>query len=257
MKYSDDSHFYTDQSFTDDYYIYDSYANSYNNPHNNEFDNLENNESSQAETVTSKKCFIYKSFIWNYFDKEKNRPYAKCRLCPKNKGIIKCTKGSTLSLKKHFTIHKGKVPELDKRKSNIAIVDMLKNQSSVNNCLCESFNLAHFKNLIKCWIVKHNRPFYIIEDDDLKEIFLYLEPNAIALSADLVRKHITNDFREECNKLYERLQKISGKLLITTDIWTTDNNDKSFIAITLYYIDTSWKLKNILLDFININRSHS
>ncbi|CAG8794472.1 2803_t:CDS:1, partial [Cetraspora pellucida] len=52
---SDDFHLYTDQSFTDDYYVYDSYADSYDNFHNNKSDNLENNESSQAETVTNKK----------------------------------------------------------------------------------------------------------------------------------------------------------------------------------------------------------
>ncbi|CAG8693201.1 20852_t:CDS:2, partial [Cetraspora pellucida] len=165
---------YDYQSFINDYYVYDSYTDSYDNPHNNKSDNLENNESSQAETVIR---------------------------------IIKYAKGLTSSLKKHLTTRKEKVPELDKGKSNITIVDMLKNQSSVNNCSRESFNLTHFKNLIKHWIVKHNQPFYIIEDDDFKKIFLYLETNAIVPSADLVRRHITNDFKKECNKLYKKLQK--------------------------------------------------
>ncbi|CAG8519292.1 1336_t:CDS:2 [Cetraspora pellucida] len=55
-------------------------------------------------------------------------------------------------------------------------------------------------------------------NDDLKEIFLYLEFNIIALTANSIRRYIINDFKEECIKLYERLQEISEKLLIMTNI---------------------------------------
>ncbi|CAG8794984.1 8443_t:CDS:1, partial [Racocetra fulgida] len=45
-----------------------------------------------------------------------------------------------------------------------------------------------------------------------------------------------SNFEEERNKLYEKLQEVPEKFSITTDIWTTD--DKSFMAITLHYLDS-------------------
>ncbi|CAG8570640.1 12997_t:CDS:1, partial [Ambispora leptoticha] len=38
---------------------------------------------------------------------------------------------------------------------------------------------------------------------------------------------------------------------------TTDTNDKSFMAVTIHYINDSWKLKHILLDFIHMSGPHT
>ncbi|CAG8807332.1 5119_t:CDS:2 [Cetraspora pellucida] len=113
-----------------------------------------------------------------------------------------CTR-STLSLRKHFTKHIEKVPELDKekKKPNVSVIDMLQNQQTVNNRPSEPFDLNIFKDLIKCWIVKRNRLFSIVEDNKLKEIFAYLEPQANAPSADSIKRYVMNDFEEKCHKL--------------------------------------------------------
>ncbi|CAG8545370.1 22197_t:CDS:2 [Cetraspora pellucida] len=141
-----------------------------------------------------------------------------------------CTR-STSSLGKHLTKHVGKISELDKEKKklNVSVIDMLQNQQIVNN---------HPNN-------------------ELKEIFAYLEPQANASSADSIKRYVMNDFEEECHKLMMKLQKISGKFSVMTDIWITNTNEKSFMAVILHYLDTSWKLKSILLDFINMDGLHS
>ncbi|CAG8732351.1 16979_t:CDS:2 [Cetraspora pellucida] len=133
--------------------------------------------------------------------------------------------GTTSNLKRHLNSHKTKVPEL--KKLNI------KEGISV--------------------IIKKNRPFQIIEDTELRSIFTYLKPDAIAPSADLIKQHIVSDFEKEYMRLCEKLQKIPSGVALTTDIWTTDTNDKFFMAVTIYYINDSWKLKHILLDFIHIS----
>lgn len=53
------------------------------------------------------------------------------------------------------------------------------------------------------------------------------------------------------------MQEIPGGISITTDIWTSDSYDKSFMAITIHYLNSSWRLKNILLDFISMKGSHT
>ncbi|CAG8843215.1 3294_t:CDS:2, partial [Gigaspora margarita] len=122
-------------------------------------------DSSQVESVVSNKSSLRaRSFVWKYFKKKKNGSFAKCNFCHPKK-LIKCADGSTSSLRRHLTIHKGKVPELINKELNISVVDLLKNQQSINNCPHEPFDLKTFKTLVKRWIVKHNYPFNIIEDE--------------------------------------------------------------------------------------------
>ena len=52
-------------------------------------------------------------------------------------------------------------------------------------------------------------------------------------------------------KIQEAFQDVSGKISFTIDIWTSPST-KSFLAITAHYIDKDWKLKNILIDFVQI-----
>ena len=79
----------------------------------------------------------------------------------------------------------------------------------------------------------------------------------IAPSADLIKRHVTYDFEVERTKLRDKLQKIPGGISVTTDIWTTETYDKSFMSVTIHYLNSSWKLRSILLDFISMKGSHT
>src|SRR5438105_12704638 len=96
--------------------------------------------SESTSQVSSESSARTRSFVWKYFKKDGS--YAKCDICEKK---LKCINSSTSSLKKHLKSHKDQIPEL-----NI-------NQQS--NSLREPFNSKKFIDLIKRWIVIHNRPF--------------------------------------------------------------------------------------------------
>lgn len=49
---------------------------------------------------------------------------------------------------------------------------------------------------------------------------------------------------------------MTGRLSFTLDAWTSPNN-KSFLGVTCHFIDNNWKNKDILLDFICLEGSHS
>jgi hypothetical protein len=70
------------------------------------------------------------------------------------------------------------VPELDNnnKKRSTSVLDMLKNNQQVSQH--EEFDQEKLSNMIKQWIIMHNRPFYLVEDNGLKDIILYLEPQA-------------------------------------------------------------------------------
>ena len=63
-------------------------------------------------------------------------------------------------------------------------------------------------------------------------------------------------YRRTC-RASSKLQEIPGGIAVTTDIWTTDSFDKSFMTVTIHYLNNSWKLRGILLDFISIKGSHT
>src|SRR6266542_5295138 len=52
------------------------------------------------------------------------------------------------------------------------------------------------------------------------------------------------------------VQQIPGKVALTSDMWTASNSS-SFLSLTIHYVDSSWKLKNFLLDIIPIEVQHN
>ena len=63
-------------------------------------------------------------------------------------------------------------------------------------------------------------------------------------------------YKDDKEKVKNILKTISGKILFTTDCWTSSSS-KSFMSITAHFIDNDWNLKHLLLDFIEINDSHT
>ncbi|CAJ0759489.1 2904_t:CDS:2, partial [Entrophospora sp. SA101] len=50
---------------------------------------------------------------------------------------------------------------------------------------------------------------------------------------------------------------VKNKILLTLDIWTSENSHTSFLGVTCHYINDEWKLKHFLLDIIPFHESHS
>jgi hypothetical protein len=52
------------------------------------------------------------------------------------------------------------------------------------------------------------------------------------------------------------LSKISSKISLTADFWTSLKM-KSFMAITIHFIDKDWKLQHFVLDIFEFKGSHT
>ncbi len=55
--------------------------------------------------------------------------------------------------------------------------------------------------------------------------------------------------------LFSIQKSIPGKISFTIDGWTSPNVI-SFLGITCHYIDTDWKVQDILLDFVSFSGPH-
>ncbi|CAB5390718.1 unnamed protein product [Rhizophagus irregularis] len=114
------------------------------------------------------------------------------------------------------------------------------------------------KNLRKWltnWIILEDLPFTIVEGW-LKWILKKVTGGFHLVSADTIRCDIIQyhiDIRITIQKI---LKETLGKLSLSLDIWTS-TVVKSYMGITVHFIDNSWKLQQITLDFIELEGSHT
>ncbi len=106
------------------------------------------------------------------------------------------------------------------------------------------------KGLVE-WIIINQRPFTIVEEPKFIDYIHTLNPDAILISADTIKRKIMDLYTVNIDKMQESFQDILGKISFTLDVWTSPST-KSFLAITAHYIDKDWKLRNVLVDFIQI-----
>ena len=105
-------------------------------------------------------------------------------------------------------------------------------------------------NLIK-WIVIHQHPFTIVEENNFINFIHTLHPTTQIPTADTIKSQILKFYEEDKEKIKSILMNLSGKISFTTDCWTSSSM-KSFMSITAYFINKKWELRHILLNFIEM-----
>jgi erythromycin esterase-like protein len=53
----------------------------------------------------------------------------------------------------------------------------------------------------------------------------------------------------EKKKAIEYMAEIQSRVAITTDLWTSYNQKRGYMAITAHFIDESWTLRNIIMRY--------
>jgi hypothetical protein len=101
------------------------------------------------------------------------------------------------------------------------------------------------------WIIVNQHPFTIVEEPKFIDYIRTLSPDAILISADTIKRKIMDLYTANIDKMQEAFQDILGKISFTIDIWTSPFT-KSFLSITAHYIDKDWKLRNVLVDFVQV-----
>jgi hypothetical protein len=57
-------------------------------------------------------------------------------------------------------------------------------------------------------------------------------------------------YKEERKKTIEYMARSKSRVAITTDMWTSDNQRRGYMAITAHFIDDSWTLRNIIMRYL-------
>jgi hypothetical protein len=82
-----------------------------------------------------------------------------------------------------------------------------------------------------------------------------LKPTVKLQSADTLKRDIMKSFFIMRENVKKEVMKNTSKVSLTTDLWTSPNNI-AFMAITVHYINESWELVSMVLDFVPFAGAH-
>jgi hypothetical protein len=106
------------------------------------------------------------------------------------------------------------------------------------------------------WIILSQQPFSVVDEKSFIELIHQLNPRYHVPTRQFVKRYIKQLFEFRLRNLSIDLKKITSKVALTADMWTSINNC-AFLGVTLHWIDNDWCLRRFLLDIIPFHRSHS
>jgi hypothetical protein len=56
-----------------------------------------------------------------------------------------------------------------------------------------------------------------------------------------------DQYELEKKKAIEYMAGIRSRVAVTTDMWTSDNQKRGYMAITSHFVDESWTLRTIIM----------
>ncbi|KAK4397550.1 hypothetical protein Sango_1591600 [Sesamum angolense] len=77
----------------------------------------------------------------------------------------------------------------------------------------------------------------------VEEDILYLQPWFNMISKNTLKGDILKIYKDERTKYYNLLEKLKCRFAITTDMWTSSNNNKGFMAMIAHFSDDNWILE--------------
>jgi hypothetical protein len=111
-----------------------------------------------------------------------------------------------------------------------------------------TIDIGHFRYLVAAWSARHERPYAIIEDVDLRRILLMLDPNINIHSRQTVARDISDMYERSRIVIARHLQSIGHRLHLTLDGWTSPNVF-SFLGVTVRYFEKG-DIHSFVLDFV-------
>ncbi|KAG8368272.1 hypothetical protein BUALT_Bualt15G0028000 [Buddleja alternifolia] len=195
------------------------------------------------------------SKVWEHFKKVKvdDIQYAECKYC---KIHLKAPPGfGTTGLFKHYQKACKKRPRgLDIRQS------LIKTSKKVNGgeeLTTHIFSQEYTRSELARMVILHDYPLSIVEHVGFRRYSASLQPSFTMISRNTLKNDIFSIYNDEKVKFYKLLEKLKCRVAITTDMWTTSNNKKGFMAITAHFIDDSWRLQSCILRFVYVPAPHT
>jgi hypothetical protein len=252
-----DLNFEYDQISADSYLSDNGYDQNNSDPPRNEdislsdnddtTDNFQNSEAHTTSHATRSRFSGYKkaaSTVWNYFDTQTLK-YPNHPVCKQCRAVF-ARKTGTSTLRRHLDSHKITAPKKIRQKSL---------HDYRNDAYTESEQQERDSHVIR-WIICDMQPFCVVDNIEWREMISTFDPRYRFHNRHTIKDRIMMLYKEKKEQVKLVIKNIPGKAAFTADMWTASNGT-AFLSLTIHYIDTSWELKNFLLDIIPMSIRHS
>ncbi|CAN6270664.1 unnamed protein product [Urochloa humidicola] len=110
---------------------------------------------------------------------------------------------------------------------------------------------------LSAMIVLHEYPLSMVDHVGFRRFVGALQPLFKIGTRNTIRADIMAQYELEKKRAIEYMAGIQSRVAITTDLWTSDNQKRGYMAITAHFIDESWALRNIIMRFIYVPAPHT
>jgi hypothetical protein len=112
-----------------------------------------------------------------------------------------------------------------------------------NKKVIPQFTQAAWREQLIIFLISSNLPFRAVEHPEFRKAMLMLRPDLDIPHRTYIRTHLTSLYENVQSQLLSDLPE-SAKVSIALDGWQSPFN-KSFLAVTAYYITTDWQWKEV------------
>lgn len=211
---------------------------------------------SNHDIKKTKRAGKLRSEVWNHFTKVENKDGAKekckCNYCKK---VFSCpSKGGTTHLLRHITDLKCPTYRKMQINKNVGKSQTLlhledKNEIQDGKLVPWQFDQVKSRSDLAELIIVQEMPFSFVDDPTFRKFVLNLCPKFKFVSRNTIKSDCLKIYQTEKKRLKDTLQTLSPRIWLTTDTWTS-KTELPFMALTGHFIDDSWKLHKVILNFV-------
>jgi hypothetical protein len=111
----------------------------------------------------------------------------------------------------------------------------------------KAFSVEEFRKRLVRVVVDGMLPFSVVELEAFRSSYNLCKPGVAFPSAKTLKSDLMKCYREEEDRVNERLRNANSNVSTTLDCWTSPHNE-AYLGVTGHYIDNDWTLKSLLLD---------
>ncbi|XP_077234500.1 zinc finger BED domain-containing protein RICESLEEPER 2-like [Tasmannia lanceolata] len=207
-----------------------------------------NNNTANLDTVSSSfKRRKLRSVVWEDFTIIVSEDGSKKAMCKHCKRLFTGNSSSgTTHLKRHLA-HCYQRRHLDKSQRILPFAQLVTDKGCWST---SNFKLDqdHCRQELAKMIILHQYPFHMVEDIGFVKFVKSLQPQFKMVTCNNIMGDCLAIFQKEKQKLEEFLKNVPGKISLTSNMWTFNQN-VGYMSLTAHFIDNDWKLHKRILNF--------
>ena len=187
-----------------------------------------------------------RSEFWDHFEKiiVDGKVKARCNYCKKDLGGS--SNDGTSHLKGHLLIcpHKKILEGKTDKGQTFLTAKTLQGKQELGTW---SYNVENVRKELAHAIILHEYPLSIVDHIGFRRYSASLQPLFQVPCRNTIKKEILKVYECERSSLLKLIERLEGRVAITSDMWTSSNQKRGYMAVTAHYIDGNWTLHSQIL----------